>query len=206
VTKTISVSPYSNAPLSSSPVSLAISADGQTLFAANAGENAVAVISVAAGKTVGRVPTAWYPSTVLLSKDGSTMFVTNAKGYGGGANSSKTAGPNPTRKPGQGPFASPGGYCNCSQLQYTGSYIDGTLSAVPVPGAAQLATYTAQVQKDNRVADPALLQRPAGNPIPVPGGTSPFKHVIYIDKENRTYDRSISTRRTAPTTRCSATS
>lgn len=189
VTKTISVSPYSKAPLSSSPVSLAISRDGQTLFAANAGENAVAVVSLAAGKTVGRVPTAWYPSTVLLSKDGGTMFVTNAKGYGGGPNSSKTAGPNPIRKPGQGPFATPGGYCNCSQLQYTGSYMDGTLSAVPVPDAAQLATYTAQVQKDNRVADPALLQRTAGNPIPVPGGSSPIKHVIYIDKENRTYDQ-----------------
>jgi len=86
VARTISVAPYANAPLSSSPVSLVVSPGGRFLYVANAGENVVAVVDTVAGRTVGRVPTAWYPSTVVLSKDGKTMFVTNAKGYGAGPN------------------------------------------------------------------------------------------------------------------------
>jgi YVTN family beta-propeller protein len=183
VVGTISVSPYKGAPLSSSPVSLAISANGSTLYAADAGEDAIAVIDTASGTLAGRIPTAWYPSGVVLSKDGSTLFVVNAKGTGGGANDAPASDPNPTRK------VSYDSYCNCSQDQYTGSYIMGSLSAIPVPTSATLAGYTAEVARNNHVDDPALLQRSTGNPIPIPGGTSPFTHVIYINKENRTYDQ-----------------
>lgn len=189
VVRTISVSPYRAAPLSSSPVSLALSPNGSTLFAANAGENAVVAIDTASGIVAGRIPTAWYPSSVVVSPRGDTMWVTNAKGLGGGPNDAPATSPNPTRKVGQGPFAVPGGYCNCSQSQYTGSSINGTLSRVAIPDLARLHIYTAQVASNNHVGDPRLLQRSPGNPIPVPGGTSPFKHVIYIDKENRTYDQ-----------------
>ncbi len=188
VVRTISVAPYANAPLSSSPVSLAVSTGGRFLYVANAGENVVAVVDTVAGRTVGRVPTAWYPSTVVLSKDARTMYVTNAKGYGAGPNGYPiNSNPNPTRR--IGPFATYGGYCNCSQDQYSGSMIVGTLSTIAVPGSAELAAYSVQAQRNNHVADPALQQRPAGNPIPTPGGKSPITHVIYINKENRTFDQ-----------------
>jgi YVTN family beta-propeller protein len=169
--------------LSSSPVSLAISADGGTLYAANAGEDAIAVIDTAAGSVRGRIPTAWYPSSVVLSKDGRTLFVTNAKGLGGGPNDNPATDPNPTRK------VSYDSYCNCSQDQYTGSYIMGTLSTIPVPDAATLAGDSRRVQANNHVGDTALPRRSPNNPIPVPGGKSVFTHVIYINKENRTYDQ-----------------
>jgi YVTN family beta-propeller protein len=184
VVRTISLSPYANAPMSSSPMSLALSADGSTLYAADAGEDAVAAINVATGATTGRIPTGWYPSSVILSKDGASLFVTNAKGYGGGPNDKPVAtSPNPTRK------VPNDDYCDCAQDQYTGSYIVGTLSTIPVPGAGQLSAYTKQVAHNNRVNDAGVLARSTGNPIPLAGGTSPFTHVIYVIKENRSYDQ-----------------
>ena len=188
VARTISVSPYAHAPLSSSPVSLALSPNGKLLYAANAGENAVAVIDVAAGRTTGRIPTAWYPSTVVTSLDGRTLWVTNAKGYGAGPNNEPGLDPNPTRKHPRG-NADPG-YCNCAQSQYSGSMIDGTLSVITAPGSDVLAAYTAQVNSNNHVRAAALLARSMGNPIPaMRGAYTPFKHVIYLNKENRTYDQ-----------------
>ncbi len=195
----VSLSPYSNAPLSSSPEGLAVSPDGQRLYVADAGADEVSVIGLGAhglpsGGVLGRIPTAWYPTSVVVSGDGETLFVTNAKGLGAGPNDSGFY-PNPARTTvpfidGIGGYAD--GYCNCTFDNYTGSMIQGTLSTIQVPASGLLAVYTHEVERNNRHGDASILQRSAGNPIPLPGHSSPIKHVIYVIKENRTYDQVFS--------------
>src|SRR4029450_2020143 len=71
--------------------------------------------------------------------------------------------------------------------------LQGSLSVVPVPDAAQLAAYTKTVLAVTPYTDTARLapaQAPAGAPIPRKvGDTSPIKHVFYVIRENRTYDQ-----------------
>jgi len=177
--RTIDLRPYAGAPLSSSPQGLSVSPDGARLYVALAGEDAVAMIGLNGARgpetVMGRIPVAWYPSDVRASADG-RLFVLNAKGLG--------AGPNDT-----GHYPNPTSPIPRDEDQYTGSMIVGTLSMIPVPDAAQLQAYSAQVATNNKEGDTAIDQRDAGNPIPLPGGASPLKHVIYIIKENRTYDQ-----------------
>ncbi len=186
VVATLSLAPYPGAPAGSVPDALAVSPDGRWLYVANAGNNDIAVVDLgpasgaaAAPRVVGLIPTAWYPTTVTVSRDGRSLFVTNMKGLG--------AGPNP-RGPGS-PIRRTG------PVQYIGSMIVGTLSAIAVPGRLELATLTARVVHNNgfgetprrlargwREAPPQAVPRRVGRP-------SFIKHVIYIIKENRTYDQ-----------------
>jgi YVTN family beta-propeller protein len=195
----ISLALYRKAPLGSTPVGLAVSHNQKYLYVSNAGENAVAVIAIhnddAPEQVIGRIPTAWYPTSVVVSKDDNSLFITNAKGRGAGPNNKLSKGslpPNPERKNPpivDGITGYNDGYCNCTFNDYSGSMIIGTLSSVIVPGQGLLDFYSSQVAINDHVGDTSVLQRSAGNPIPVPGGTSPIKHVIYIVKENRTYDQ-----------------
>jgi YVTN family beta-propeller protein len=191
----ISIAPYSGAPLSSSPVGLAVSPDARALYVADSGSDEVSVVTLdGAGipvRVAGRIPTAWYPTSVNVSGDGRTLFITNGKGIGAGPNDTGFY-PNPTRTSvpfvdGVGGYAD--GYCNCTFDKYTGTMMVGTLSTVGVPSAAMLALYTGEVARDNHYGDASVLQRSPNNPIPTPGHASPIKHVIYIIKENRTYDQ-----------------
>jgi YVTN family beta-propeller protein len=192
----ISVSPYSGAPLSSSPEGLAVSPDGDRLYVADSGADEVTVVDLEARghgpDVLGRIPTAWYPTSVTTSKDGSELFVTNAKGNGAGPNARGFV-PNPTTtsvpfQDGVGGYAD--GYCNCTFDNYTGSMMVGTLSSVPVPSPQRLALYTDQVARNNHYGDRTVDERSPGNPVPARvGEPSPIKHVIYVIKENRTYDQ-----------------
>jgi hypothetical protein len=71
----------------------------------------------------------------------------------------------------------------------------GSVSIVDVPTEGQLATWTEEVRKNNRLAySLAGLEkpRPDARPVPVPrrhGEPSVIQHVVYIIKENRTYDQ-----------------
>src|SRR5207253_580719 len=66
---------------------------------------------------------------------------------------------------------------------------------VDVPDTRQLAKWTAEVNRNNRLAySLAGLEgpRPGVKAVPVPrrhGEPSVFKHVLYVIKENRTYDQ-----------------
>ena len=68
---------------------------------------------------------------------------------------------------------------------------------LPVPDAAQLASYTAAVSRNNRMDLAGTIEKapaagPARNAIPIParaGDPSTIEHVVFIIKENRTYDQ-----------------
>ncbi len=198
-TSRVSLAPYPNAPLGTSPEGLSVSPDGRTLYVADSGADEVVLIDLdGTGQPngiKGRLPTAWYPTAVVPGNDNATIWVANAKGLGAGPNNG-TYNPNPTRpKP---PFRDVidgynDGYCNCTFDNYSGSMIVGTLSTIAVPGPARLPLYAQQVAKNNNYSDLQrglrAAERPVFSPIPQPGQPSAIKHVIYIIKENRTFDQ-----------------
>ncbi|MGZ4654604.1 alkaline phosphatase family protein [Oryzihumus sp.] len=171
VRRTLSLAPYTGAPVGTTPSGLALDPTGRRLFVASSGNNDVAVVDLARGRVSGLVPTGWYPTSVAWREG--HLLVTNAKGLG--------AGPN------DGPgHPDPESSAPTSPDQYSGSMMVGTLSTLAEPTGDRLARYTAQVQRNN-AADQAR-----GAVIPrTPGGPSPIKHIIYVVKENRTYDQEM---------------
>jgi DNA-binding beta-propeller fold protein YncE len=127
----------------------------------------------------GYIPTGQYPSALALV--GATLFVGNGKGTGF-ANSSLVVDnsgrvpnlPNDRFPTGTGRAGGMGG-------AYSPALVNGNVSLVPVPDAAQLARYTQQVMRNAGLLDAPKVKLFAGR--------SPFKHVIYVIKENRTYDQ-----------------
>lgn len=166
---TILVRPVADLPFGSATNTVCLSKDDKTLYAANGGNNAVAVIDVAGEPTVrGYIPAGWFPGGIAT--DGANLYISNIKGEGSRTPDPKKAG--------------------FEVYQYT-----GTIAKVAVPDAATLAGYTKQVLADARV--PQVLaalaaKRPGVKPVPVPeraGELSVFEHVVYVIKENRTYDQ-----------------
>jgi DNA-binding beta-propeller fold protein YncE len=155
------------------PTALALSADGRLLFVACGGINAVAVLDVRTGRTEGLIPTAWYPNGLTLSPDGQYLAVSTLLGPGSGWDG------NPRQR-----------FVHANR---------GSISVVPIPDAAQLASYTAAVIENNHMAPPASRsealaksRRAQPSPLAIPrrsGDPSPIEHVVYIIKENRTYDQ-----------------
>jgi YVTN family beta-propeller protein len=187
----ISVRP-AGLPFGSMPNGLALSPDGATLYVANGGNNAIAVVALDArarmpgaysgalanppptSTVMGFIPTEWYPIAVAVTNNGAKLAIANNKGEGSLATPQRNI-PN-------------GGK---SVLSVTGS-----VSIVDLPDAEQLAAYTAQFDENNRytasLEDSLLPPRPDAAPVPVPariGEPSVFAHVLYIIKENRTYDQ-----------------
>jgi len=151
------------------PFGLTLSKDEKTLYAALLGFNAVAVIDVQSGKTIGLIPTGWGPTRVKLSKDEREMYIISCRGLG--------AGPN-----GGNGFVSP------IQGYYVGDIQLGSFQKVIMPDADQLATYTKQ--SINNTFKSLSVTDDGKNPLPALPGlrNSPIKYIVYITKENRTYD------------------
>jgi YVTN family beta-propeller protein len=173
--------------LGGSPNAIAASPDGQTLFVANAAQNAIAVVDADAkghDAVRGLIPTGWYPTAVAVSRSGGALFVGSGYGFGSIA-------PTPASRDGR-------------------SFVDrvGVVSLLDVPNRGQLQRFTQQVQRNNGSLPPGddggddhgRGDAPGrhddnGNghrddPIPSRAGeASPIKHVFYIIKENRTYDQ-----------------
>ncbi|HEX7654451.1 MAG TPA: beta-propeller fold lactonase family protein [Verrucomicrobiae bacterium] len=176
---------YPDSPRGSTPASLALSPDGTKLFVANANINAVSVFEVASpghSRSLGFIPTGWYPTCVRVTPDGRTLLVLNGKGNHSQAN---PHGPQPV--PGQTKKA---------DREYIASLFKGTLSMIPLPEKAGfesgIAAWTTQVLHCSPLRPAAAVTgvQPAGNPIPSrPGETSPIRYCLYIIKENRTYDQ-----------------
>jgi YVTN family beta-propeller protein len=179
VTETIKTSFEPKALVGSTPVSLAVAADGRRLYVANADNNNVAVVDISnarSSEVLGFIPTTWYPSAVAVSRDGKKIFVgagkggTNLNGNFPSETEYKVASPDP-KKP----------------YDYVGSTLTGSLSIIDAPDKAQLAAYTAQVKANfpNPEAniDKTHADKIAKNVFPK------IKHVLYIIRENRTYDQ-----------------
>jgi YVTN family beta-propeller protein len=155
------------------PFGLALSPDGNTLYVAESGINAVGVIDTNTFKVKGHIPVGWFPSKVAVSPDGKYLFVANAKGFGAGPNG--------------GPNVDTGGRFNI------GNFMRGTLSIIEIPTDSQLNGETAQVIQNNVLIKTSRhwLDPNDKNPVPpYPGAyESPIKYVVFIAKENRTYDQ-----------------
>jgi len=158
------------------PVALALSPDGEFLYVAEAGVNAVGVIRLNGqgkhGHLIGHIPTGWWPSSIEVSADGRSLYVANARGRG--------AGPNliPVGEGGSPKFS-----------------VLGTVNIIQLPSDARLDAFTARVFANNGFSDGqrglALgRQGDRDNPIPSQPGkaSSQIKHVIFINKENATHD------------------
>jgi DNA-binding beta-propeller fold protein YncE len=156
------------------PNALALSSDGQHLYAANAGTDSVAVFHTRdrhAGKprqADGFVPTEWLPTGLVV--ESGRLYVATGKGKGTGPNKR----PQP-RVTGLARSHRPSTYI--ATLLY-GSVSAEDLSQID----AQLPELTKQTVASN-------MQNAAAVHIRFQGGANPIRHVIYIIKENRTYDQ-----------------
>jgi len=179
-------------PFGSMPNGLALSPDLTTLYVANGGNNAIAVIRLdgrarppgtysgpnadapATSVVAGFIPTEWYPVAVTVSADGAKLAIANNKGEGSLGTPQRAI-------------------ANGGKSVFS---LTGSVTFVDVPNGDQLAAYTAQFNENNRyapaLADSLLPPRLDAAPTPVPariGEPSVFKHIFYIIKENRTYDQ-----------------
>ena len=169
VVTTIPLEPFGLKQKGVAPTALALARDGATLFVALGGLNAVAVVDTQTRAMRGLIPTAWYPNHLAISPDGARLGIATLLGTGSGSQ----------RQP---------------QRRYVHAY-RGTVNVVPIPDAAQLASYTTAVAENNHIAT-ARQELAVGDPatvaLPVPvraGDRSLIEHVVYIIKENRTYDQ-----------------
>jgi YVTN family beta-propeller protein len=160
------------------PNSIAVDAKNGVAYVALYNANAIGVIDLSPGVTnpvMGMIPVAYAPASVVLDKATNQLLVANDKGIG-------------TRES----FECDHGVCG-----YNTHQDNGTVSIVPVPDSAVLATMTSQVFTNNHwdlasnIAS-ASGGSPKAKPIPIPdkiGSPSLIKHVFLIVRENRTYDQ-----------------
>ena len=167
------------------PQAIAVSADGERMYVANGGQDAVAVFdprlltrSAAAKGMVeplGFIPTEWYPTALALS--GGKLYVATAKGVGTGPNNMPQA-------------HLPGTLTPTKEVKhlyraftYTLTLLHGSIATLDVSTMdASLPQWTEQVIESNRM-------KAAEANIAFAHGGNPIRHVIYIIKENRTYDQ-----------------
>ena len=171
------------------PVGLALSPDGDYLYVAEAGVNAIGVIRLRGmhGHLVGHIPVGWWPSAVQVSADGKSLYVANARGRGAGPNT-------------------------VGESRSPRSTVLGTVNIMPTPSERRLDAYTERVYANNGFADATHASnnrrddddddvggsgwfgrrkdRNSNNPIPDQAGkpSHQIKHVIFINKENATHD------------------
>ncbi len=159
------------------PNSLTLANDSNTLYVTLGGENAIAVVDLSKGQVKGRIPTAWYPTSLSLTKDNSKMFVVNFKSTGGanpgggGLSGSateyqKTA--NPTHK-----------------KQHVQNMLSSGIASMPVPDDITLQSLTKKVDENNHFDKPERRQVSEMMEFL----QKEIKHVIYIMRENRSYDQ-----------------
>lgn len=141
---------------------LALSEDRSQLFVAESGFNDVAVIDLAGGRVLTRIPTAWYPTAVAYvakptvpgkdSRSRAQLWVTNAKGLGSQPD--------------------PGG-------EWNGTYTGLAQHFVVAP--TRFNEWTASVARNNRFNAP-----PASR-----SALPPVKHIVFIVRENKHCDESF---------------
>ena len=160
------------------PNSIAVDGTKGIAYVALYNANAVAVVDLSKNATspvLGMIPVAYAPSSVVLDKVNDTLLVANDKGIGARLS-----------------YECDHGVCN-----YNTHQDNGTVSIVPVPSSATLASMTSQVFTNNHwdlaqnIAS-ASGGSPKTKPVAIPakiGDPSLIKHVFMIIRENRTYDQ-----------------
>ncbi len=187
--ETLVASLFPNAPVGTTPNGLALDNSEKKLFIANADNNCLAVFDVSdkgKSKSLGFIPTGWYPTSVKVIND--KIYVTNGKGMSSSANP-KGPNPNLSKAP---QYKGANFEANRNETQYIGGLFKGTLSIIDMPNEPQLEAYTKLVYENTPYNKNKELnaEGEAGNPIPMKvGDISPIKYVFYIVKENRTYDQ-----------------
>jgi YVTN family beta-propeller protein len=160
------------------PNSIAVDGKNSVAYVALYNANAVAVVNLANGvqnAVEGMIPVAYAPSSVVLDKINNSLIVANDKGIG-------------TRLSYE---------CDYNVCAYNTHQDNGTVSIVPVPNSATLATMSTQVFQNNhwdlvQNINSASGGNPKTKPVALPakiGDPSLIKHVFLIVRENRTYDQ-----------------
>ena len=161
-----------SAPPGSTPNSVALNKDESVLYIANADNNYLAVFNVSEpghSKSMGFIPTGWYPTVVRCLSSG-TLLAANGKGLISAANPDFKKGDN----------------------QYIGGLFKGTLSVISKPGEEKLAEYTKQVYRNTPYYSAVQYPADAHNVIPSSHNgnrSEKIRHVFYIIKENRSFDQ-----------------
>ena len=149
------------------PSGMAMNTAGTRLYVCESGINAVAVIEPKSGRTLGHIPTGWFPMEVRLSPDSKTLFIATQKGLGRGPRGAKSQ-----RAQGDERFGL--------------TDMPGMIDAVPAPTPAALAQYSQDVLRNNglltKTAKPPAIAGSPGKP------SDKIKHVVFITKENHTFD------------------
>lgn len=180
---TIITSMYPNAPEGSTPNSLTLDEDGETLYVANADNYNICVVHVeerGESTVLGFIPTGWYPSAVALGPEDEKLYIGNAKGNGSYSDIRGPHSPLPPGDEGNGTVK---------------SLMKGTINILDVDrNKDRLRKLTKKVYENCPYNDELLAdaKENSSGPSVVPrrvGAGSPIKHVIYIIKENRTYDQ-----------------
>jgi YVTN family beta-propeller protein len=162
------------------PDSIAVDAKNGIAYVALYNANAIAVVDLGRGvqnPVVGMIPVAYAPSSVVLDAASNVLLVANDKGIGARES-----------------FECDHGVCG-----YNTHQDNGTVSIVPVPDSATLATMTSQVFVNNHWDLAQNVASAAGGspnvkPVAIPekiGSPSLIKHVFMIIRENRTYDQML---------------
>ena len=159
----------------STPNSVALSADGTKLFVANADNNCLAVMDISTpgkSKSLGFIPTGWYPTAVRVVPGEDILMVANGKG---GTSKPNPQGPNPYQKD--------------TMDQYIARLLLGTVSKITIPSISEMSAYSQAVFENSPLTNNEHKNRTISIPEKLFCKDSPIKHVIYIIRENRTYDQ-----------------
>jgi YVTN family beta-propeller protein len=160
------------------PNSIAVDAKAGIAYVALYNANAIAVVNLASGvenPVEGMIPVAYAPASVVRDAASNQLIVANDKGIG-------------TRDSFE---------CDYGVCDYNTHQDNGTVSIVPVPNSATLATMSQQVFRYNhwnrtQNIESASGGNPKAKPVAIPakiGDPSLIKHVFLIIRENRTYDQ-----------------
>ncbi len=176
--------------LGAAPTALALAPDENTLYVADAGEDAVVAVALTnrvngpqAYSVLGKIPTADYTEDVQVTPDGCSLVWTSARGLG--------AGPNPDYGvEWENSYGAPYG-------QYVPDRLIGQVGILPLPDDAGFAVADATVEHSivpgngSGVAEAA----PTGTPLAGTNGgpSDQIKYVFLVVKENRTYDQIFGT-------------
>ncbi len=169
-----------DAPFGSTPDALCFAGKDQTiLMVANANNNYVALFNISKkgkSKSLGFIPTGWYPTAIKFISQTNEIAVADGKGL--------SSLPNP-----EGPKP---GVRESKVKQYIGVLFNGTVSIIKFPSNKILASYSKKVYENTPYISKEKNWIGIQDVIPDKQDlvrSKKIQHVFYIIKENRTYDQ-----------------